>query len=81
MSTESEVRALLYLLGDEQAEIANAARKKLLDLGPDVVTLIEEEIEAHSLKVRLRARQVINWLQTESKTWELPAYIPRFKNK
>ncbi len=78
---KSEIQALVYLLGDDQVEIANTARKKLLELGPEIVTLIEEEIEEHSLKVRLRARQVINWLQTESRTWELPAYIPRFKNR
>jgi len=59
-----QIEALVYLLGDEDKFIYQEVRRELLSLGCNVLPIIEEEIKKHSTKIKVRAKQIINCLQT-----------------
>jgi len=74
----SELQALLSLLGDKNPKVAATARRKLLGFGPLVIDDIKSQLPGLELRARIRVQQVIAWLETKPRSWELPAFIPRF---
>lgn len=65
MSDNNElVEALLTLLDDDDESIARTAQNKLRDLGTDVIPELEDHIDDQPLNVKIRAREVMNNLQS-----------------
>ncbi|MFB6355920.1 MAG: transglutaminase family protein [bacterium] len=62
------VEALVTLLSDDDESVAQTAQNKLIELGADVIPDLEEHLDDQPLKVKIRAREVMN--QLESKTLE-----------
>ncbi len=75
---KDKVQALLSLLGDPNPKIAATARRQLLELDPSISEKIEHQLSQLNFKQRIRARQVVAWLETKPRTWELPAFVPQF---
>ncbi len=75
MRDRKQIEALVYLLGDEDKSIFRRARRELLSIGRDVLPVLEEEIEKHSIRIKVRGRQLINYLRTRKKPRTRPPYV------
>ncbi|MGM0381803.1 MAG: hypothetical protein ACQEP7_07420 [bacterium] len=75
MRDKSQIKALVYLLGDEDEAIYQSVRQELLAQGRDALPVIEKEIEKHSIKIKVRGRQLINYLKTRKKPRTRPPYV------
>ncbi len=75
MRDRKQIEALIYLLGDEDAAIFQRARRELLSRGRDVLPVREEEIEKHSIRIKVRGRQLINYLRTRKEPRSRPPYV------
>lgn len=70
-----QIEALVFLLGDDDKDIFRKVRQELLSLGRDVLPILEEEIQKHSIKIKIRGRQLINYLRTNKKPRSRPPYV------
>jgi hypothetical protein len=71
-SNHELVKSLVTLMGDEDGEVVASARKKLLRMGSSVIPALREHIADRPIHVKLRVKQVINWLKTDPLNRHLP---------
>lgn len=66
------IEALITLLGDDDGTVVKEAREKLLSMGRQVIPHLREGLSEYPLPIRIRLRQVIQWLDTDPRKKYLP---------
>lgn len=73
MENEEElIRSLITLLGDEDGDVVKTARNELLKIGARSIPFLREQLPDQPIHIRLRLRQVINWMKTDPLNRSLP---------
>ncbi len=78
-SPEANILALVKLLADDHAEVVEAARAKLVELGSPAIPLLEEAVRSNEdSKVRVEAQGVLERIRLEKirKDWESATNLP-----
>lgn len=71
-SNKQLIESLITLLGDEDRDVVDTARSKLLEIGAGAVPVIRENISDQPIHIRLRLRQIVNWIKTDPLNRHLP---------
>lgn len=72
-SNDKLVESLVTLLGDEDSDVVKTARSKLLEMGTSIIPTLRKNLDERPIHLRLRIRQVINWLKTDPLNRHLPS--------
>lgn len=75
MGVEEEINALLVLISDEDVDVAQAARERLLELGESFVPILKKRLDKLPFSARLRVRQIINIIEVTSQRKSVSPYI------